>query len=250
MKKRNKIINTVIIFIAMGVFLWHETVYALRPPLQCSSTQRESMYQPYKQHILRIHDLLSIVSRKETKRKNIKAEIISALQSIQRDSFPLFKQRQVEKIARLKKLSERLSILEHLISYQIERSGKTEFLFNGTHIAMILESSRSEAEIANIIKTLKSLGITQGTHIALILQSSRSNVEIKSLIKTLKILGITEGYHIALILQSSRSEAEIENIIKTLKSLGIIQGTHIALILQSSRSNVEIKSLINALLKH
>ena len=230
MRKRNKIINTVIMFIAIGVFLRHGAGYALRPPLQCSSTQREFIEQlnpdtrtesdkqvpsqsVYKKHILRIRDLLSMVDRKETTRKNIKAEIITALLSIQRDGSSLFKQRQAEKIARLRKLGGRLSILEHLILYQIEQSGKKKFLFNGTHIALILHSSRSEIEIKRVIGTLKELGITEGTHIALILHSSRSEIEIKRVIGTLKELGITEGYHIALILQSSRSEIEIKHLI-------------------------------------
>mgnify|MGYP001609283796 CR=1 FL=1 len=45
MRKRNKIISTVIIFIAIGVFLRTGAGYALRPPLQCSSTQREFIEQ-------------------------------------------------------------------------------------------------------------------------------------------------------------------------------------------------------------
>ena len=210
MRKRNKIINTVIMFIAIGVFLRHGAGYALRPPLQCSSTQREFIEQlnpdtrtesdkqvpsqsVYKKHILRIRDLLSMVDRKETTRKNIKAEIITALLSIQRDGSSLFKQRQAEKIARLRKLGGRLSILEHLILYQIEQSGKKKFLFNGTHIALILHSSRSEIEIKRVIGTLKELGITEGYHIALILQSSRSEIEIKHLIDLKKIIVQEKG---------------------------------------------------------
>ncbi len=110
----------------------HRSGYALRPPLQCSSTQRGFIEQlnpntTTKSAILRIRDLLSMVDGNTIKRKDIKAEIITALLSIQREGSSLFKQKQTEKIARLRKLGRRLSTLEHLILYQIEQSGKRNF---------------------------------------------------------------------------------------------------------------------------
>ena len=169
MKNRNKIINIVIISIVIGALLWPEAGYALRPPLLFNLAESAI----YRSQILIIRDLLSMVNDKTIKREDIKAKIITALLSIQRDKSSLFTQKQAVKIASLMKLGERLPVLEYLISYQVEENGRKKFLFNGDHIARILRSSRKETEIKSMIETLKGLGITEGTHVAMILESSR-----------------------------------------------------------------------------
>ncbi|MBL7158405.1 MAG: hypothetical protein ISS91_02735 [Candidatus Omnitrophica bacterium] len=113
-----------------------------------------------------------------------------------------------------------------------------------THIAFILKSSRTEAEIKTLIKALRGLGITEGAHITPILQSFRTELEIKSLIATLKGLGITEATYIARILGTSRKQPEIKTLIKALRGLGITKDTHIAFILKSSRTQDEINRLV------
>ena len=213
--------------------------------------RQDTNYPIYNEHITRIRYLLSVVADKKATRKDISAEIITEILSIQRDGFPVFKQSHAERIARLIKLGERLSLLEHLISYlyQSKQGNRNKFLFNGTHIAPILRSTRGEAEIKGLITALRYLGINEGNHISLILESSRGETEIKRLIGVLKELGITQNTHIASILHSSRKEIEIKRLIETLEGLGITESNHKALILQSSRGETEIKDLIAVLRK-
>jgi len=202
-----------------------------------------------KKNITSISNLLSAVGNPAIKRKDVNPKIVAVLLSIQRDAVPLFKEGHAKEIARLRDLGERLPLLEYLIlhSTQREQIGKKEFLFKGSHIPLILKSSRTEGGIVRLIKTLKDLGIEDGAHISHILQSSRNEAGIKSLVGVLKGLGIEDGAHISHILHSSREKAEIVSLIGTLKGLGINEGSHIVAIVSSSRTEKKIKILINTL---
>ncbi|MFC1806826.1 methyltransferase domain-containing protein [Candidatus Omnitrophota bacterium] len=193
--------------------------------------------------IAEIRQLLNSVDGKRVRRKHITPRVEAILLTVKRGEMSLFAEKQAAKIARLKKLPDKLDMLIFLSNV---KEKKKAYCFKGSHIALILQSSREQNEIEKIIASLKKFGI-KGTHIASILKSSREQDEIEKLIVSLKKLGITEGAHITPILQSSRKQDKIEKLIASLKNQGIREGAHIALILQSSRKQDEIEKLITFL---
>ncbi|MFH1593157.1 MAG: hypothetical protein ABID09_00495 [Candidatus Omnitrophota bacterium] len=97
---------------------------------------------------------LAKVDGKKVKRKDINESIKRILLSLYRGNKLYFSPKQADKISRLRKLNERLKILQILFLYQ----DNGVFVFKGTHLALILASSRKEEEIlsyANEIMRLK-----------------------------------------------------------------------------------------------
>lgn len=125
-----------------------------------------------------------------------------------------------------------------------------------THIAKLLQNSRSDTNVKNTILLLRSLGINTGTYIANILNTTRSEKNILLVVNKLIELGIEDEYATSLILQSSKfkgdtdtttTELEIEYAVKTVRALDITGQKDLANVLHCSRSVLEIEEVVNML---
>ncbi len=191
-----------------------------------------------------IRDAFLTIDGKRVLRKDIKPALKKILLQISRDETPLFSVKQAQKLAKVRKLGDRLETFRYLF---LLRSGDS-FTFANTDITRMLQSPRALSEIESIIKILASYGINNGAYIKMVTMSAHEDGEIETIIKKLNALKIEGGHTIAKILQSDRDVEEIQRIIKNLRSLGIEEDVYISSILLTSRPEDEIDRLVNKLI--
>ncbi len=205
--------------------------------------KRYADYKSVTGAIEKIRSKLEEVDAGLSKRRYVNPEIEAILSGITRNEKPLFKNNQSHKIARVRKLKEKLSLL----SYYLLLNDNNDYLFRPSYIFKLLIACRQKSEVEFLIEELASFGIKKGSHIAGIISSSGSRHEIVRAIKRLYSLGIRKPAHIAMVMRGSRKEDDIEKTILCLKSLGIDKDIHQAMVLQGARSAEEIRRVAESL---